>query len=108
MAEHERPFLSSNELPPELAERLRAEGPYAAILWGTDHGTAYVIRAPGEDLSRLPRRTPVRVQHALWNQPTARLIRTVMPIHDQPDSTIVLKFFPNPADEQQRADFAAL
>src|SRR4051812_49225409 len=33
-APRERPLLQPNELPPELAERLRAEGPYAAVLWG--------------------------------------------------------------------------
>src|SRR5258708_7184187 len=102
MTEHDGPSLSPNELPPELAERLRAEGPYAAAIWGTDHGTAYVLKVPGEQLDRLPTRVPVRVQHELWNPPTAPVIRTVMEIHDQPESPLALECFTNPAEEDQR------
>jgi hypothetical protein len=104
----ESPPLRPGELPPELAERLRAEGPYAAMLWGTDHGSAYVLKLPGHDLDRLPKRVPVQVQHELWNPPTAPVIRTVLQIHDQPQSSIVLEVFTNPAEQDQRAEFVGL
>jgi hypothetical protein len=68
----------------------------------------YVIKAPGEQLARLPTRVPVRVQHELWNPPTAPVIRTVLSIHDQPDSALMMEVFTNPAEPDQRADFVGL
>jgi hypothetical protein len=108
MSERDHPSLPPNELPPELAERLRAEGPYAAVLWGTDHGTAYVVKVPGDELNQLPTRVPVRVQHELWNPPSAPVIRTVLHIHDQPQSPLALEVFTNPAEDDQRTDFVGL
>src|SRR5581483_6856720 len=84
------------------------EGPYAAAMWGTDHGTAYVLKLPSADLDGLPKRVPVAVRHELWNPPTAPVIRTVMEIHDQPDSALVMEVFTNPAEQDQRHDFVGL
>jgi hypothetical protein len=108
MSERDRPSLQPNELPPELAQQLRAEGPYAAVLWGTDRGTAFVVKVPGPQLDTLPTRVPVRVQHELWNPPSATVIRTVLYIHDQPQSPLALEVFTNPAEDDQRADFVGL
>jgi hypothetical protein len=99
MTERDQPPLRPNELPPELAENLRAEGTYAAVMWGTDHGTAYVVKAPLDTISEMPSPLPVNVKHELWN---------LMYIYDQPRAPMVMEIFTNPADGDQRAEFVGL
>ena len=94
-------------LPPEFAEFLKDKR-YACVTQATDRGTAYVIKAPSLDIQGLRGPIPVRVRHELYEHPQAPVIRSLLHLYDKPTTPLALETFTNIAEEQQRADFAAL
>jgi hypothetical protein len=102
-AEQLRPF----ELPPELAEFLK-DKPYACVPQATDRGTVLVVKAPGADIEGLRGPVPIHQRHELYEHPHAPVVRSVTTLYDQPGRPLRLETFVNVADDQQRADFAAL
>lgn len=75
---------------------------------GTDQGTVYVMKAPSRDIASIRGPVLVYMKHELYEHPAAPVIRTVVRIHDRPDSALVFEAFVNVGDPQQRADFAVL
>src|SRR5690349_11126483 len=99
--EHRRPDLPSNTepvvpspLPPELADFLK-ERPYAGLLHGTDHGTAFLIKVPTADIRSVRGPVPIQVGHELFAHPAAPVLRTVLTILDQPARPLRLEAFTN-------------
>src|SRR5215211_5553162 len=107
MTERERASLRPNQLPPEMADFLKDKD-YACLLWGTDQGSVFVVKAPAREIQSLRGNVPVRVLHQLYQHPRAPVIRTVITWYDQPESPLALETFINVEDEQQRADFTDL
>jgi len=101
------PFIPV-ELTPELADFLRRQTGFACVTQATSEGTAYVIRAPAADLVTLRGTMPIGLRHELYEHPSAPVIRTVLTIVDRPQHPLTLETFINVAEEDQRADFAAL
>lgn len=95
------------ELPAEMADFLK-DVAYACLTQATDQGTAFVIKIPGQDIASVRGVVPVALSQELYAHPTAPVIRLVFTIYDQPETPLALEMFINIADEQQRADFAAL
>ncbi len=105
---HERNQPSGGmELPPELAEFLR-DTDVACLMQGTDQGTAFVVKLPGQEIASVRGRIVIRLTHELFETPTAPVIRTVLRLYDQPASHLALETYTNIEDEEQRADFASL
>ena len=94
-------------LPPDLAEFLRTQE-MACLMQATDQGTAFVIKAPAREIRSARGTVPIRVSHALYDHPAAPVIRTVVGLHDRPDSRLDFETFTNIADPDQREDFARL
>lgn len=94
-------------LPPDLAEFLRTQD-IACLMQATDQGTAHVIKLPAAEIASVRGTVPIAVRHELHAHPAAPVIRTVIAIYDQPHNPLALETYTNIADEQQRADFAAL
>jgi hypothetical protein len=110
MAEREHPSepVSPIALPPELAEFLARQGPYACLTQATDLGTAYVLKALAAEIVRARGTVPVHVQHTLIDHRAAPVIRSVLTIYDQPERPLRFESFINVTDPTQRSDFAAL
>lgn len=100
--------LSPLELPPELAEFFRRAPAYACVTHATTDGTAFVITTPSADLATLRGTLPIGLRHELYEHPAAPVVRTVLTIIDQPRRPLRIETFINVAEEDQRADFAAL
>ncbi len=107
MTERDRPSPHPNELPPEMADFLR-DKEYACLLWGTDQGSVFVVKAIARDIHSLRGNVRVRVTHQLYQHPQAPVIRTVVRWYDQPQSPLAMESYTNVADEQQRADYQDL
>ena len=80
----------------------------ACLLWGTDQGSAFVVKLPAREIRSIRGRVPIRVRHELYEHPSAPVIRTVVTISDQPQRPLALESYTNVEDEQQRTEFAAL
>ena len=104
----DREPLAPFQLPPELADFLRGAGRYACVTQATDQGTAFVLKVPGQELAALRGTMPIGLRHELFVHPAAPVIRTVLTIMDQPQHPLRVETFINVAEEDQRADFAAL
>lgn len=102
----ERP-LQPNELPPEMADFLKDQE-YACLLWGTDQGSVFVVKAYQRDIQSLRGNVPVRILHQLYDHPQAPVIRSVITWYDRSASPLALEAFINVDDPQQRADFLDL
>jgi hypothetical protein len=100
--------LFPSEFLPELAEFLRRSGDYTCVTQATSQGTAYVIRTLAADLATLRGTMPIGLRHKLYEHPAAPVIRTILTIMDRPQSPLRVETFINVAEEDQRADFAAL
>jgi len=100
--EHDRTLI-----PPELSELLKSTD-YACITQSTSIGTAMVIKIPRVEIDSVRGTIPIHIRHELYTHPLAPVIRMVLTLHDQPDQPLALETFINIADDQQRADFAAL
>jgi hypothetical protein len=94
-------------LPPELAEFLKGQD-YACVPQATEVGTAFVMKVPGADIQSVRGVVPVLLRQELYAHPAAPVIRLVFTIYDQPEQPLALETFFNVADEEQRADYAAL
>jgi hypothetical protein len=81
---------------------------YACLLWGTDQGSVFVVKAPAREIQSLRGNISVRVLHQLYQDLQAPVIRTVITWYDKPQSPLALEAFINVADEQQRADYQDL
>ncbi len=97
--------------PIELSDQLRTflqtqEFTCLSIL--TDKGTAYILKAPGYEIDHCRGTLPISFEHELYAYPTAPVIRTVIGMHDQPDSSLYFEAFINVADPEQRAEFESL
>ena len=95
------------QLPPELAEFLKDQN-YACLTHETNQGTVFVIKVPGAEIQSVQGTVPIRLRQELYDHPAAPVIRMVLTIYDQPQTPLALETFINIADEQQRANFAAL
>ncbi|HCF99681.1 MAG TPA: hypothetical protein DEV93_03965 [Chloroflexi bacterium] len=100
--------LAPFQLPPELADFLRRADRYACVTQATDQGTAFVLKVPGRELTTLRGTMPIGLRHELYEHPSAPVIRTVLTIMDRRQGPLKLESFINVAEEDQRADFAAL
>lgn len=96
-----------NELPPELAEFLRSQE-YVMLTHATDQGTIFVVKAPQREISSVTGPVLMKVFHELYQEPEAPVIRSVVKMYDQPDTSLSLETFTNVRDEQQRSDFDIL
>ncbi len=67
-----------------------------------------VLKAPLQDIESVRGVVPIGLQHALYDCPTAPVIRMLTTIYDRPGQPLKFETFVNVGDEQQRADFAAL
>jgi hypothetical protein len=94
-------------LPPELAEFLKPHD-YACVTQATDQGAAFVMKLPNSDIQSVRGTVPIHLRQELYAHPAAPVIRLVFTIYDQPEHPLAVETFINIADEQQRADFAAL
>jgi hypothetical protein len=94
-------------LPPELAEFLR-HADVACLMEATSQGTAFVIKLPDAEIVSVGGTIPIGLSHELYAHPNAPVIRTLLRIFDQPDSHLALETYTNVADNDQRANFAAL
>jgi hypothetical protein len=113
---HEQPFHHSPDnqgplhpaaLPPELADFLR-EQQYACVTQATDQGTAFIMKLPGPDIQSVRGTVPIHLRQELYAHPAAPVIRLAFTIYDQPEHPLALETFINIADDDQRANFAAL
>ena len=111
MRGQERPLPGSPEHPipllPELADFLKDQE-VACLAQATDQGTVYVVKLPRVEIEKLRGAIPILVRHELYAHPAAPVIRTIIRLYDQPDSSLALETFTNIADEQQQADFQTL
>jgi hypothetical protein len=81
---------------------------YASLPQLTEHGTAYVLKAPGGEIALLTGTIPVEISHHLYRQASAPVIRTVISLFDTPDEPLVFESFVNVADPTQHQEFASL
>jgi hypothetical protein len=100
--------LAPFQLPPELADFLRRADRYACVTQATNQGTAFVLKVPGQELTTLRGTMPIGLRHELYEHPSAPVIRTVLTIVDQPQHPLRIETFINVAEQDQRADFAAM
>lgn len=107
MFERESAHHPQIELPVELAEALRGSD-YACLTTATDLGTAFVIKAPAEEISRLRGPIPIELRHELYQHPAAPVIRLLLRFYDDPLAPLAMESFINAADPLQRAEYAAL
>lgn len=99
--------LHPSPLLPELAEFLQ-DYEYACVTQATDQGTVFVLKAPARDIASTRGPVPVHITHELYMHEAAPVIRIVLMLVDDPTSPLAFETFVNVADEQQRADYAAL
>lgn len=102
--EHE---LQPQGITPELADVLKRQK-YACMTVSTDQGTALFIKAPASEIRRIPSPVPIRLQHFLYEFPSAPVIRMLITIYDVPAHPLAMDLFVNVEDEQARGDYAAL
>ncbi len=107
MSEREPRYQSPDALPAELAEAL-AGADYACLTTATEHGTAFVIKAPAEEIKKLHGPLPIELTHELYRHPAAPVIRMLLRCFDDPLAPFAMESFINVADEQQRAEYAML
>jgi hypothetical protein len=104
---HHRGRPNLIELPPELAAFLAGE-PFACLTHATNLGTAFICKAPGREIARIPHRVSVSVRYELHDYPAAPVIRTLLRVYDRLPDPLTFESFINVAEPDQRQDFAAL
>ena len=92
---------------PDLADFLRTRE-RACLLAPTDQGTILVVKLPDKDIVTLSGRFPIHFRAALYDHPSAPVIRLLTTFYDRPQNPLRLESFINIAEEDQRRDFAAL
>lgn len=104
---HNQYPLTSYGLPPELARFLDTQR-LACVAEATNLGTAYIIKAPTEEIESVRGPVLIHLMHELHRRPSAPVLRTLISLHDRPNSSLKLETFTNLEDESQRANFDAL
>lgn len=99
--------IDPSPLPEPLADFLK-DRPLACLMYGTDQGTVFVVKAPAHEIQSVRGWVPIHFRHELYEHPAAPVIRTVIRIYDQPQHPLALETFTNVEDEQQKAEFAGL
>lgn len=94
-------------LPADLTAFLRGQE-FAALWHAADIGSLLVLKAPEPDLETLGGPVLIGLVHELWRHPAAPVVRSLVTLHDRPDSALRLETFTNVADPAQRSTFAAL
>lgn len=101
----------SAPLPPDLAAFLASQH-LACLLVGTERGSGFVIKAPGEEIESLRGPLPVLFRHELYRHPSAPVIRLLLRLYDRPDdrppSSLAFESFVNVDDDGQRNDYGDL
>ncbi len=87
--------VSPIALPDELRDFLRRQGPYACLTMPTTLGTAYVLKAPAQEIDSARGTTPIHIQHLLYEHRNAPVIRTLLTIYDQPEHPLRMESFIN-------------
>jgi hypothetical protein len=95
------------ELPIPLRNFLKRDT-FSCLTVPTSEGTIYILKAPAFEIDRCRGTLPISIHHQLYLYPTAPVIRTVIGIHDQTDSSLVFESFINVADPDQLGEFAQL
>src|SRR5688572_7149837 len=95
------------ELPTELREVLVSQ-PYAAATIVTNRGTALVVKGDSVAMASIAGEVPVGIDYALYNRPSAPVIRMVTSFYDRPDDPLVFETFVNVGDAQQRREYELL
>jgi hypothetical protein len=97
-------------LPPDLGEFLGGLDPTETVclLHGSDIGSPYVVTTRARELDRLRGTYPIGLEHQLFADPHAPVIRTLLTFHDDPAAPLRIETFTNVEDPAQRAPFAAL
>lgn len=98
--------LTPSLLPSEITEVLKDQ--FGCLMWATDKGTVFVIKAPAHEIDSVRGAVPIGLQHEIYQYPSAPVIRTVLTIYDQSDRPLSMESFTNIEDPQQKAEFAAL
>ena len=109
--EHQPLPLSGNDLPADLAAFLESQR-LACLLIGTERGSGFVIKAPGNEIEGLRGPMPVLFRHELYRHPASPVIRLLLRLYDRPDdrpsSSLAFESFVNVDDEGQRSDYGEL
>jgi hypothetical protein len=95
------------ELPPALGAFLRGVD-LAAVTTETNLGTVLVVKAPIEAIVGLTGEVPIGIDHQLYRQPSAPVIRMVTGFYDQPLDPLLFETFFNVGDPQQRREYELL
>jgi hypothetical protein len=111
-ADHRQSIPASGvNLPPDLASFLESQR-LACLLIGTERGSGFVVKAPGDEIEGLRGPMPVLFRHELYRHPAAPVIRLLLRLYDhahsQPPSSLVFESFVDVDDEGQRSDYGDL
>src|SRR3954462_2777090 len=102
---------SGSDLPSDLAAFLESQR-LACLLIGTERGSSFVIKAPGDEIEGLRGPLPVLFRQELYRHPTSPVIRLLLRLYDRPHdpapSSLAFESFVNVDDEGQRSDYGAL
>ena len=102
---------AGSDLPADLAAFLRTQR-LACLLIGTDRGSSFVIKAPGDEIEGLRGTLPVLFRQELYRHPSAPVIRLLLRLYDRPHdptpSSLAFESFVNVDDEGQRQEYGAL
>jgi hypothetical protein len=102
--------IHSIALPPDLAEFLGDLHPTETVclLHDSDIGSLFVVKTPAREIDRLRGTYPIGLEHQLFADPHAPVIRTLLTFRDVPASPFRIETFTNVEDSAQHATFAAL
>src|SRR4051812_11810509 len=87
-------------LPSDLAAFLESQR-LACLLIGTERGSGFVIKAPGDEIASLRGPVPVLFRHELYRHPSSPVIRLLLRLYDRPPSSFAFESFVNIDDEGQ-------
>jgi hypothetical protein len=98
---------SGESLPADLARFLRSHR-LACLLIGTVEGSAFVVKAPGDEIAGLHGPMPVLLRHELYRHRTAPVICLLLRLYDRPPAALAFESFVNVDDAGQRRDYGDL
>ena len=98
---------SGADLPADLAAFLRSQR-LGCLLIGTVRGSAFVIKAPGDEIDGLRGPLPILLRQELYRHRSAPVIRLLLRLYDRPPSALAFESFVNVDDEGQRRDYGEL
>jgi len=103
---HDQPPSGAN-LPSDLAAFLQTQR-LACLLIGTERGSSFVVKAPGEEIEGLRGPIPVLFRQELYRHRTSPVIRLLLRLYDRPPSSFAFESFVNVDDDEQRTDYDGL